>query len=163
LWASFRSAEDATRFVRTLDRPARYAGRYVLVEADSIRPRLGYWVQRNGGVAHVIGGERIRLVVTFWSEKRNGPKLDAIELTAQLQGQVRAFIEPHAAVQLEQAWQAVSGAFDTAQPAELLSALVDFARARDLAVSMDAQPCDRIVDTMARLADDLALASRTLR
>ena len=86
-------AEDAARFVSTLDRPGQAADRFVLIESESIRPRLGYSAQRSGGVAHVIGGERIVLAVTFRRKDQKNPDLDAKALTAELQGEMRAFVE----------------------------------------------------------------------
>jgi hypothetical protein len=155
LWAHFPNAEDATRFVRTLDKPARQADRYVLIEADTVRPRDGYWAQRNGGVATLIGGVRIRLNVTFWRDREDAPSPNAEALTSELQAHIRPFVTPDTRIQLETVWRSASGALDSERPAELLTALVDFARARDLAVHLEAQPCDRLVDTIARLVGDL--------
>jgi hypothetical protein len=163
LWAEFPSAERAAAFAAQLDRPTRAAGRYVVIESESIPPRVGYSVQRSRGVAHVLRGERIRLTVGLWKQARRDPDLDARALTAELQGQVRAFVAPDAPIELEELWNGAHGALETAQPAELAAALVGFAEARHLELSLHARPCDPIVETIGRIQADLALVLRPRR
>jgi hypothetical protein len=122
LWVTFHSPEQAVRFARTVDKRARQADRYVLIDAETIRPRDGYWAQRNGGVASVIAGERIRVTVTFWIDRKEASAPDAAALTAELQAQVRPFVTPDANIQLETVWRSVCGSLDSHRPAELMTA-----------------------------------------
>jgi hypothetical protein len=125
------------------------------VESDRIRPRLGFRAHQHRGTAELISGDVMSLNPIFYRPNRKGPPLDPAPITADLIPVLRPHVLPGAPIELRSHWDNVIGFVETADPIAALAVLVDFARSRGLNVWMSADPQDRLVSAIARIAQDL--------
>ena len=154
LWAHFESVEAAASLAKSMNGKVTVAGRYLIVEANEIRSRDGFHVQRAGGVAELVAGPILRLTISLWPKDQTSPALDPVEMASAL----RAYLRPEDRLDgFGSEWRSLTGSVDSDDPGATLSSLVAFAHSRDVAFFITAAPPRRLVDATARIAADLKL------
>lgn len=156
LWACFRDEASAAAAARGLDDRATCAGRWLVVEAARIRPRVGYFVQRSGGIAEWMGGGRVEMGAVFWRAPRDAPELQVAEVV----GGLRPMLQPEDELSASVEWRSPRVKIRTDEPGRVLTALVAFARDRGVETWVHAGLRDRLVAVIQRLGEDLSAARR---
>jgi len=150
LWAQFPSREEAEAAAKHVQGRVTVAGACLLVAATRISPRLGWFVQSQGGSAEVLTGARLRLSVRLWRPK--GPHPPLPEVMACL----RPRLAPGDELSTSETWEGNRVQVETAAPAQVLAALVATADELSAQPWIEAEPCpDRLVHALGRVAKDL--------
>ena len=172
LWADMSDADSAQRVARDLGPAVTVAHRFVLVAGagpGTIQPRQGFIIQRAGGTAELVRGSRLRLGFTLvdfpppnpTSEQRKAHLERPSPDPASVLPELRAWLGPDVALDMraERHHRSV-GHVDTSDPAAAMRALATSASTRGFNLFLDLAPIDRIADSLARIATDLASPRR---
>ncbi|MEW6735999.1 MAG: radical SAM protein [Acidobacteriota bacterium] len=160
LWVRFHNEAAATAFASKLQGNFKQADKYVIVESERIGSRIGYFAQHLGGVAEIISGNFIRLVLSFWLKDKS---VDERDVAASLLPLIRPYLCHQDQLYFEKHGHSVTVEIDSANPCAALDVLVQFARSHSFEIWLEAHPRNRLVDAIVRISSDLkaGLASHT--
>jgi MoaA/NifB/PqqE/SkfB family radical SAM enzyme len=150
LWVQFSSDDEAATVASRVQGQVTVAGSRLLVGGTRISPRLGWFVQSQGGSAELLTGARLRLCARLWRPNNQSPALD--EVVARL----RPRLSPGEVVSTSESWEGNSLLVETAAPGPVLAALIATARELSATPWIEVEPVpDRLVHALARVAKDL--------
>lgn len=162
LWSVFPSREVAARY--SLEPGAERAGCFVSLERQAIRPRFGYRADAMGARSQVFPGKKVRVHYWLWkaAPPGHGRNKDEDEWEywercgAEFVPALRPCADSGASVKIARhEWRGLHGSVETSRPLLAIEALESFAQSRGLKWSAGAEPVDRLVEAIARIAGDL--------
>ncbi len=156
LFMAFREADSAKAFAGELEGHVHVADRYVLLEATSIRARVGFRAQQRNGVAQLLAGPRTVLAFMWWNRAgETGTAIDPGEATASL----RAALGPDPAIEVGEG-HVVGGTVETTQPGPALEAIVALGARSGFSTWLEARDRHHVANAIARLDGDLTMIRR---
>lgn len=113
-----------------------------------------------GGVSQVFPGKKVRVNYWLWREVPRDRNKDEREYwkqcSAELIPALRPCADPGSSVKpAGHEWQVLFGSIETRRPLLVIETLESFAQSRGLKWSAGAEPIDRLVEAIARIASDL--------
>ncbi|HYI00003.1 radical SAM protein [Hyalangium sp.] len=151
MWASFKSAEAASRYARDLSGTLTVAGRYVLFEEDHFGPRLGFLAHRQGGTAQVLTSRRVIVTGTFSQEKPEPPDIVPY---------LRPYLTPNDRLEKDHraGWSTVE--VNTQEPGRVLKGLIELEVLLGVQAWIQVEPDDPLAEALHRIREDLKAATR---
>jgi len=156
LWARFPSPEQAVATASAIDAKLTVAGRFMVVEGMPICPRLGWQVQRNGGTAHVIRGDEVRLELTLQQSNGSRAGSSAAGSSAdRVAVELERCLAAGSTVRVSGGPGVLRGSIGTNQIGAAVVAAFEIARRHRLDLELEAMPIAPLPASLIRVAQEI--------